>query len=69
MIVLESPSLAGKESTDWWMGQIIWVEGGAREPKVSTLSQVSYFDIGVIYWVNVDCMQQIMLPFHLSVEA
>ena len=51
------------------MGQILWVEGGARDPKVPTLFQVSDVDTGVIRWVNADCVQQIMLPFELPVEA
>ena len=48
VIVWEDPSLVGTESKDWWMGQILWVEGGARDPKVPTLFQVSDVDTGVI---------------------
>ena len=42
VIVWENPSQMGSESTDWWMGQILWVEGGARDPKVA---------YGAVSWV------------------
>ena len=69
VIVWDDPSLVGTESKDWFMGQILWVEGGARDPRVPTLFQISDVDTGVIRWINADCVQQIMLPFELPVEA
>ena len=69
VIVWDDPSLMGSKSTDWFMGQILWVEGGARDPKVPTLFQVSDIDTEVIRWVNADQVQQIMLPFELPAEA
>ena len=69
VIVWDDPSLVGSESTDWWMGQILWVEGGARDPKVPTLFQVSDVDTGVIRWVNADQVKQIMLPFELPADS
>ena len=68
VIVWEDPSLVGTESKDWWMGQILWVEGGARDPKVPTLFQVSDVDTGVIRWVNADQVKQVMLPFELPAD-
>ena len=68
VIVWDDPSLVGSESKDWWMGQILWVEGGARDPKVPTLFQIADIDTGVIHWVNEDCVQQVMLPFELPEE-
>ena len=59
----------GSKSKDWWMGQILWVDGGARDPKVPTLLQISDVDTGVIRWINADQVQQIMLPFELPVES
>ena len=38
----------------WWMGQVIWREGGARDPKVNTMFQIADIDTGVIRWVNAD---------------
>ena len=69
VIVWDDPSLVGSESTDWWMGQILWVEGGARDPKVPTLFQVSDVDTGEIRWVNADQVKQIMLPFELPADS
>lgn len=57
------------ESTEWWMGQILWVEGGARNPKVPTLFQISDIDTGVIRWVNADQVQQVMLPMDLPISS
>ena len=31
---------------------VIWVDGGARNPKVPTLFQVADVDTGVINWIN-----------------
>ena len=44
------------------MGQILWKEGGARDPKVPTLFQVSDVDTGVIRWVNADQVQKVLIP-------
>ena len=38
----------------WRMADVIWVDGGARNPKVPTLFQVADVDTGVINWVNAD---------------
>ena len=65
VIVWDDLSLVGTESTDWWMGEILWVEGGARDPKVPTLFQISDVDTGVIRWVNADPVKQVMLPIEL----
>ena len=69
VIVWDDPSLVGSRSKDWWMGQILWVEGGARNPNVPTLFQISDIDTGLIRWVNADCVQQIMLPFEIPVDV
>ena len=37
----------------WRMADVIWVDGGARNPKVPTLFQVADVDTGVINWVNI----------------
>ena len=38
----------------WRMADVIWVYGGARNPKTPTLFQVADVDRGVITWVNAD---------------
>ena len=44
----------------WHMADVIWVDGGARNPKVPTLFQVADVDIGVINWVNADFVTHIV---------
>ena len=44
---------------DWRMTDVIWVDGGARNPKVPTLFQVADVDTGVINWVNPDLVTHI----------
>ena len=44
----------------WRMADVIWVDGGARNPKVPTLFQVADVDTGVINWVNADFVTHIV---------
>jgi hypothetical protein len=36
------------------MGQVVFREGGARDPRVNTMFQVANVDDGCITWVNGD---------------
>ena len=49
-----------EEGNDWRMVDVIWVDGGARNPKVPTLFQVADVDTGVINWVNADLVTHIV---------
>jgi len=60
VIVWEEALLVWSESTDWFMGQILWVEGGDRDPKVPPLFQVSEVDTRVVRWVNAEQVKRIM---------
>ena len=44
----------------WRMADVIWVDGGARNPKVPTLFQVADVDTGVINWINADLVTHIV---------
>ena len=44
----------------WRMADVIWVDGGARNPKFPTLFQVADVDTGVINWVNADLVTHIV---------
>ena len=48
------------ESDDWWMGEVIWMEGGARDPSVPVLYQFACVDTGAISWVNADLVSHIV---------
>ena len=45
------------------MADVIWVNGGARNPKVPTLFQVADVDTGVINWINADLVSHIVPRF------
>ena len=49
-----------KDGKDWRMADVIWVDGGARNPKVPTLFQVADVDTGVINRVNADLVTHIV---------
>ena len=46
--------------SDWRMADVIWVDGGARNPKVPTLFQVVDVDKGDITWVSADLVTHIV---------
>ena len=47
------------EGSDWRMADVIWVDGGARNPKVATLFHLADVDTGVINWVNAELVTYI----------
>ena len=47
------------EEDSWWMGDVLYEEGGARNPKVPTLFQIACVDTGMIRWVNADLVTHI----------
>ena len=48
------------ETDDWWMAEVIHVDGGARDPKVPTLFQVADVDNGTIRWICADLVTAIV---------
>ena len=44
----------------WRMADVIWVDGGASSPKVTTLFQLADVGTGVINWVNADLVTHIV---------
>ena len=48
------------EEDSWWMGDVLFKEGGARNPKVPTLFQITCVDTGMIRWVNADLVTHIV---------
>ncbi len=44
----------------WRMADLIWVDGGARNPKTPMLFHVADVDTGVINWVNADFVTHIV---------
>ena len=69
VIVWELPQLLDSASTCWWMGEVVFVEGSARNPRAPSLFQISNVDNGVIRWVNADCVQQVLIPIADTLPA
>ena len=49
-----------EDGKGWRMADVIWIDGGTRNPKVPTLFQVTDVDTGVINWVNADHVTHIV---------
>ena len=54
-------TVIAEDGKDWRMADVIWVDGGARNPKAPTLFQVADVDTGVINWVNTDLFTHLFL--------
>ena len=54
VIVQAAQQVAQAFDDAWWMGQVIFCEGGARDPRVNTMFQIANVDDGHITWVNGD---------------
>jgi hypothetical protein len=53
--------VAIRRTPDWWVGQVIHVEGGAR-CNANSLFQIACIDTGVIRTVNADAVTDILCP-------
>ena len=60
VIVWGHPELVDSDTNAWWMGEVLYVEGSARNPKAPSLFQIADVDSGLIHWVNADCVQKIL---------
>ena len=47
-------------SKEWWMVDVIFVEGGARNHDVPILFQVADVDFELVRWVNADLVPHIV---------
>jgi hypothetical protein len=61
VIVQHLPGVGFASADDrWWMADVIYVEGGARNPQVPTLFQVADVDSGDVFWVNADLVTHVV---------
>lgn len=60
VVVQDSAPVGQGESENWWMGQVIFCEGGARDPKVNSLFQIADVDDGTVRWVNADQVSHVL---------
>ena len=66
VVVEDIPPVFGAEEADWWVGHVIHVTGGARDPYANSLFQVVCVDTGMIRTVNADVVKGILRPKDLD---
>ena len=53
-------SVIVEDGSDCRMADVIWVDGGARNPKIPTLFQLADVNTGVINWINTGLLTHIV---------
>ena len=61
LVLVEPLSTDAGAGADWWMGWIIHMDGGARDPRVPTLFQVADCDTGLVRWISADEATRLVL--------
>ncbi len=61
VIVEDDLELRHKNIDKWWMGQVLHVVGGARDPCVNSIFQVADIDTGEIKYINADLVRRIFI--------
>ena len=62
VVLWDDPRLMETDSTAWWMGEVLFSDGSARDPKMPSLFQVGDVDTAEVHWVNGDCVQKVVMP-------
>ena len=60
VVVSETPNLVMSDKTTWFVAEVIWCEGGARNPAHTTMFQVMDVDTGTAKWVNADAVTHVL---------
>ena len=60
VVVSETPNVVMSDKTTWSVAEVIWCEGGARNPAHTTMFQVMDVDSGVVKWVNADAVTYVL---------
>ena len=60
VVVQETPNVVITDKTTWSVTEVIWCEGGARNPAHTTMFQVMDVDTGVVKWVNADAVTHVL---------
>ena len=60
VIVNENHNHSIPTDTGWWMGQVLFCEGGLTGSKVNRLLQVADVDDGAIRWVDPDQVSHVL---------
>ena len=62
IVVEEDSPVIGRSKSDWWIGHVIHVVGGARDPSTPSLFQVACVDTGMIRTINADLVKGVLRP-------
>ncbi len=54
VVVREASNVVMTDQTTWTVAEVIWCEGGARNPAHLTMFQVMDVDTGLVRWINAD---------------
>ena len=65
VLVWDYPELIDSDFNAWWMGEVIFVKGSARDPKAPSLFQIADLDTGAVRWWNADCVQKVLRPLNM----
>ena len=68
VVVSETPNVVMSDKTTWSVAEVIWCEGGARNPAHTTMFQVMDIDSGVVKWINADAVTHV-LPSQQGLES
>ncbi len=49
-----------QDPSDWWVGKVICIQGGARDSDQNSIFQVINIDTNVISWVNADLVTHLL---------
>ena len=60
VVVSETPNVVMSDKTTWSVAEVIWCEGGARNPAHTTMFQVMDVDSGVVKWINADAVTHVL---------
>ena len=60
VVVSETSNVVMSDKTTWSVAEVIWCEGGARNPAHTTMFQVMDVDSGVVKWINADAVTHIL---------
>ena len=60
VVVQETPNVVMTDKTTWSVAEVIWCEGGARNPAHTTMFQVMDVDTGAVKWVNADAVTHVL---------
>ena len=62
IVVVEEDALLAVSTRDWWVGCVIYIVRGARNPSTNSLFQIVDLDTGIIETVNADLIKRILRP-------